>query len=28
LRKGTTETIIKAGKHFHLHHGHLIGPHH
>lgn len=28
LRKGTTETIIKAGKHFHLHHGRLIGPHH
>jgi hypothetical protein len=26
LRKGTTETIIKADKHFHLHHGHLIGP--
>ncbi|ASV83228.1 hypothetical protein CES85_4007 [Ochrobactrum quorumnocens] len=26
LRKSTTETIIKTGKHFHLHHGRSIGP--
>lgn len=27
LRECTTETIIEAGKHFSLHHGHFIGPH-
>ncbi|OYR16893.1 hypothetical protein CEV33_4018 [Brucella grignonensis] len=26
LRKSTTETVIKTGKHFHLHRGHSIGP--
>jgi len=26
LRKSTTETVIQAGKHFHLHHGRSHGP--
>lgn len=26
LRECTTETIIEAGKHYSLHHGHFVGP--